>query len=81
MTDVREKRMRELEDKVDKTLGEQVELDALLALDEREEELEEAKAANPVPDPVATAQAAVDTARKAVEDAEAANAVPVPDAM
>lgn len=45
---------------------------ALLELDEKVEALDEAKAANPVPDPVQVAQDAVDVAQKALDEAEQA---------
>ncbi len=72
MTDAQEARMRELEANTSRTPGEEAVFNALLALDERSEELAEAKSANPVPDPVAVAQSRVDQAAKAYDDAEAA---------
>lgn len=72
MTEKQEKRLAELEAKTNRTPKEEAVRVALLELDERVEALEAAKAANPVPDPVATAQAAVDVAEKAYDDAEVA---------
>lgn len=75
MTDKNESRLKELEEKKSNgsiTPEEETVRTALLELDERSEDLDEAKKANPVPDPVAAAQAEVDKAQKAYDDAEAA---------
>lgn len=72
MSDTQEARLKELEAKTDRTPAEEAVFNALLALDERSEELDDAKAANPVPDPVAVAQTNFDAALKAYQDAESA---------
>lgn len=72
MRQAQEERLAELEAKTKRTPKEEAVRVALLELDERVEALVAAKAANPVPDPVAQAQAAVDTAEKAYDDAEQA---------
>lgn len=68
----REAKLKELEDNAARTPEEEALRVALLELDEREENLAEAKSSVPTPDPVAEAQTAVDTALQAVEAAEAA---------
>lgn len=71
MTDKQEARLTELEAKTDRTPEEEAVRVALLELDERIEKLDEAKAANPIPDPVKVAEDAVAVATKAYEEAEA----------